>query len=74
MTAFDDAIADGVDIITIAVALQTQLEPTSNVVALGALHALKRGLLIVSCAGNSGPKCLPSVMMLHGCSLWQQVI
>ncbi|PWA71209.1 hypothetical protein CTI12_AA283000 [Artemisia annua] len=56
LTAFDDAIADGVDIITIAVALQTQLEPTSDVIALGALHALKRGILTVSCAGNSGPR------------------
>nr|GEW49095.1 subtilisin-like protease SBT4.3 [Tanacetum cinerariifolium] len=34
----------------------TQHEPTSDVVALGALHAIKRGILTVSCAGNSGPK------------------
>ncbi|GKE43865.1 subtilisin-like protease SBT4.3 [Tanacetum coccineum] len=52
----DDVIAEGVDIITIAVALQSQHEPTSDVVALGALHALRKGILTVSCAGNSGPR------------------
>ncbi|PWA49296.1 hypothetical protein CTI12_AA478480 [Artemisia annua] len=56
LTAFDDAIADGVDIITISVALGSQFEPTSDFVTLGVLHAFKRGILPVSCVGNSGPR------------------
>ncbi|KAM6597230.1 hypothetical protein CsatA_007754 [Cannabis sativa] len=55
LAAFDDAIADGVDIITISMSspmLETlELDPIS----IGAFHAMKKGILTTNSAGNSGP-------------------
>lgn len=50
--AFDDAIADGVDIITISLGLTEPLELESDVIAIGALHASEKGILVVQSAGN----------------------
>ncbi|XP_024934466.3 subtilisin-like protease SBT4.4 [Ziziphus jujuba] len=54
LAAFDDAIADGVDIITISIGADSPLEYDQDPIAIGAFHGLKRGILTINSAGNSG--------------------
>ncbi|KAK2989765.1 hypothetical protein RJ640_012705 [Escallonia rubra] len=54
LAAFDDAIADGVDIITISVGGNAAGELFSDSIALGSFHAMERGILTVNSAGNNG--------------------
>uniref|UniRef100_F6GUX0 Subtilisin-like protease SBT4.3 n=1 Tax=Vitis vinifera TaxID=29760 RepID=F6GUX0_VITVI len=56
MAAFDDAIADGVDIITISLGLGGAVDFTIDSIAIGAFHAMQKGILTVNSAGNNGPK------------------
>lgn len=56
LAAFDDAISDGVDFISISISFNESVEPTSNPIALGALHAYARGILTINSAGNRGPR------------------
>ncbi|XP_010520244.1 PREDICTED: subtilisin-like protease SBT4.5 [Tarenaya hassleriana] len=54
LSAFDDAIADGVDVITISIGgPPTTFE--QDPIAIGAFHAMAKGILTVNSAGNSGP-------------------
>ncbi|XP_059627103.1 cucumisin-like [Cornus florida] len=58
LAAFDDAIADGVDIISMSVGRSgkyTPLDYFQNPSAIGAFHAMKNGILTSFSAGNSGP-------------------
>ncbi|XP_040372091.1 subtilisin-like protease SBT4.15 [Rosa chinensis] len=54
LAAFDEAIADGVDLISISIG-----GPSRNFlqdsIALGSFHAMKRGILVSASAGNDGP-------------------
>uniref|UniRef100_M8C8K8 Subtilisin-like protease n=1 Tax=Aegilops tauschii TaxID=37682 RepID=M8C8K8_AEGTA len=56
LAGFDDAIKDGVDVLSLS------LEPVSDVsfsedpVAIGALSAVTKGIVVVAAAGNNGPK------------------
>lgn len=52
--AFDDAIADGVDIISISVSFPHALPIDQDPIAVGAFHAMEKGILTVTCAGNTG--------------------
>ncbi|RDX76568.1 CO(2)-response secreted protease, partial [Mucuna pruriens] len=56
LAAFDDAIADGVDVLSLSLGPFPSMNPdlTSNVVAIGAFHAVDRGIVVVCAAGNSG--------------------
>ncbi|XP_047320154.1 subtilisin-like protease SBT4.3 [Impatiens glandulifera] len=56
LAAFDDAIADNVDIITISLGSNEVLNIIEDPVAIGSFHALKKGILTVQAAGNSNGK------------------
>ncbi|KEH22215.1 subtilisin-like serine protease [Medicago truncatula] len=55
LAAFDDAIADGVDIITISIGAQQVFEFFQDPLAIGSFHAMEKGILTVQAAGNFGP-------------------
>ncbi|KAK7820490.1 subtilisin-like protease sbt4.6 [Quercus suber] len=52
--AFDDAIADGVDIITISVSGSPRPFNFDSI-AIDSFHAMEKGILTVQSAGNDGP-------------------
>lgn len=54
LAAFDDAIADGVDIINLSIG-GPSVEFFQDPIAIGAFHAMKKGILTACSAGNSGP-------------------
>ncbi|XP_052622992.1 cucumisin [Lactuca sativa] len=55
LSAFDAAIADGVDIITVSVGLRVAEEHFINPFAIGSFHAMKNGILTVQSGNNQGP-------------------
>ncbi|CAN1846623.1 Subtilisin-like protease SBT4.4 [Linum perenne] len=55
IAAFDDAIVDGVDIISISIAPANPSPLDEDPVAIGAYHAANMGILTVQSAGNGGP-------------------
>ncbi|XP_051143460.1 cucumisin-like [Andrographis paniculata] len=55
LAAFDDAIADGVDIISISVGGFAALDYFEDSIAIGAFHAMKHGVLTSNSGGNTGP-------------------
>ncbi|XP_019088267.1 PREDICTED: subtilisin-like protease SBT4.11 [Camelina sativa] len=55
LSAFDDAIADGVDIITISIGDINVYPFEKDPIAIGAFHAMSKGILTVNAAGNTGP-------------------
>lgn len=55
LSAFDDAIADGVDIVSISVgANPPQPSYFELAIAVGSFHAFHKGILVSASAGNSG--------------------
>lgn len=56
LAAFDDAIADGVDIITISLGATSATPLANDEIGIGAFHAMAKGILTVNSAGNSGPE------------------
>ncbi|XP_021715342.1 subtilisin-like protease SBT4.3 [Chenopodium quinoa] len=54
LTAFDEAIADGVDLITISIGSTNAISLYEDSIAIGAYHAAQKGILTVNSAGNSG--------------------
>lgn len=55
LAAFDDAIADGVDIISISIGSQGPGDYTEDAISVGAFHAMKHGIITSAGAGNEGP-------------------
>ncbi|KAG5616136.1 hypothetical protein H5410_015960 [Solanum commersonii] len=55
LAAFDDAIADGVDIISLSVGGSSSYQYFEDSIAIGAFHSMKNGILTSNSAGNSGP-------------------
>lgn len=54
LAAFDDAIADGVDIISLSLGPKQSMPFEMDAVAIGSFHAMERNILTVASAGNSG--------------------
>ncbi|XP_048425564.1 LOW QUALITY PROTEIN: subtilisin-like protease SBT4.4 [Pyrus x bretschneideri] len=57
LAAYDDAIADGVNIISISLVSDWITSIHQDVVAIGAFHAMKKGILVSQAGGNLGPVC-----------------
>nr|GEU40379.1 subtilisin-like protease SBT4.9 isoform X2 [Tanacetum cinerariifolium] len=55
LSAFDYAIADGVDVLSVSMALDTTLGFTIDPIVIGSLHAVRRNILTSVAAGNEGP-------------------
>ncbi|KAK9290994.1 hypothetical protein L1049_009177 [Liquidambar formosana] len=55
LAAFDDAINDQVDIISFSLGGIMAKGYKSDVIAIGSFHAMRRGILTSSAAGNAGP-------------------
>ncbi|KAI3844741.1 hypothetical protein MKW92_035037 [Papaver armeniacum] len=55
LAAFDDAIADGVDIISVSLGSLLPVVFDYDPIVIGSFHAMKKGILTSHSAGNSGP-------------------
>ncbi|XP_052198206.1 cucumisin-like [Diospyros lotus] len=55
LAAFDDAIADGVDIISLSVAGHSPKPYFNDSIAIGSFHAMRNGMLTSTAGGNDGP-------------------
>ncbi|GAV82231.1 Peptidase_S8 domain-containing protein/PA domain-containing protein/Inhibitor_I9 domain-containing protein, partial [Cephalotus follicularis] len=55
LAGIDDAIRDGVDILSISIGTAKPVPYTEDSIAIGALHALKKNIVVACAAGNSGP-------------------
>ncbi|CAJ1975308.1 unnamed protein product [Sphenostylis stenocarpa] len=56
MAAFDDAIADGVDVLSLSLGQFPVRNPDllTDVISIGAFHAMESGIVVVCAAGNEG--------------------
>ncbi|CAI0447387.1 unnamed protein product [Linum tenue] len=66
LAAFDDAIADGVDIISLSVGGFSAVDYFEDSIAIGAFHSMKNGILTSNSAGNAGP----APKTVSNCSPW----
>ncbi|KAJ4720463.1 Subtilisin-like protease [Melia azedarach] len=56
LKAIDDAIQDGVDIISISIGLNSEIDYLIDPIAIGSFHAEQKGVMVICSAGNRGPK------------------
>ncbi|THG17647.1 subtilisin-like protease SBT5.6 [Camellia sinensis] len=55
LAAIDDAIADGVNVLSISIVTDEPTFYTHDGIAIGALHAIKKEIVVACSAGNNGP-------------------
>ncbi|KAI3988026.1 hypothetical protein MKX01_011815 [Papaver californicum] len=55
LKAIDDAIEDGVDIISISLGVKVHAQVLADPIAIGSLHAVQAGVLVICAGGNDGP-------------------
>ncbi|OAY86036.1 CO(2)-response secreted protease [Ananas comosus] len=57
LAGFDDAVADGVDLLSISLGASAFIRPdfSEDPIAIGAFHAVARGITVACSAGNDGP-------------------
>ncbi|CAN6167757.1 unnamed protein product [Urochloa humidicola] len=56
LAAFDDAIHDGVDVLSVSLGQAPPLPAyVDDVLSIGSFHAVAKGIVVVCSAGNSGP-------------------
>ncbi|GMN44303.1 hypothetical protein TIFTF001_013493 [Ficus carica] len=66
LKAFDVAASDGVDVVSVSIAADVPSFPEAdgrNAIAVGAFHAVAKGVAVVCAAGNSGPS--PQTCILY---------
>jgi hypothetical protein len=58
LAGFDDAVADGVDVLSISLGASPYFRPdfSSDPIAIGSFHAVTKGVTVACSAGNSGPE------------------
>ncbi|KAL2621356.1 hypothetical protein R1flu_001561 [Riccia fluitans] len=56
VAAMEDAIADGVDLMSISISGLTDAPFYQDTVGIASFHAMKKGILVNFAAGNSGPE------------------
>ncbi|XP_068647614.1 subtilisin-like protease SBT4.3 [Aristolochia californica] len=56
LAGFDDAIADGVDVISVSLGPPAAIPFPEDPIAVGSFHAMANGILTSNSAGNSGPE------------------
>ncbi|XP_073224343.1 subtilisin-like protease SBT5.4 isoform X2 [Cicer arietinum] len=56
MKAFEDAISDGVNVISCSLGKTTPPEFFEDGISIGSFHAIQNGVIVVASGGNSGPK------------------
>ncbi|XP_074568513.1 subtilisin-like protease SBT4.3 [Curcuma longa] len=55
LAAFDDAISDGVDVISLSIGHSFPTDYFQDSIAIGSFHAMANGILTSASAGNDGP-------------------
>ena len=55
LAAIDDAIGDGVHVLSISIGASEPTLYTEDGISIGALHAIKKNIVVACSAGNSGP-------------------
>ncbi|KAF3328165.1 subtilisin-like protease SBT5.3 [Carex littledalei] len=57
LAGFDDAVADGVDLLSVSLGASAFFRPdfSEDPIAIGAFHAVAKGITVVCSAGNDGP-------------------
>ncbi|KAL7129786.1 hypothetical protein ABFS83_13G091300 [Erythranthe nasuta] len=55
LAAIDDAISDGVDVLSISIGTKDPTPFNQDGIAIGSLHAVKKNIVVACSAGNSGP-------------------
>ncbi|OAY25778.2 subtilisin-like protease SBT5.6 isoform X2 [Manihot esculenta] len=55
LAAIDDAIKDGVHVLSMSIGTSEPMQYREDGIAIGALHAVKKGIVVSCAAGNSGP-------------------
>ncbi|KAG8385371.1 hypothetical protein BUALT_Bualt03G0036100 [Buddleja alternifolia] len=55
LAAIDDAISDGVNVLSISIGTSNPTPFNQDGIAIGALHAIKKNIVVACSAGNSGP-------------------
>ncbi|KAM3389529.1 hypothetical protein ACQJBY_011586 [Aegilops geniculata] len=58
LAGFDDAIGDGVDVISVSLGASPYFSPdfSEDPIAIGSFHAVAKGVMVVCSAGNAGPE------------------
>ncbi|KAF9591270.1 hypothetical protein IFM89_003221 [Coptis chinensis] len=56
LSAFDDAISDGVDILSVSLGREKSDDYSIDPIAIFAFHAMQNGILTSQSAGNNGPE------------------
>ncbi|XP_047335827.1 subtilisin-like protease SBT4.10 [Impatiens glandulifera] len=56
IAAFEDAIKDGVDIISISMGKHTDTNYLKDSITVGSFQAMRKGIMTICSAGNDGPK------------------
>nr|KYP55618.1 Subtilisin-like protease [Cajanus cajan] len=55
LAAFDTAISDGVDVLSVSLGSSVPSEYSQNSISIGSFHAVANGVIVVVSAGNEGP-------------------